>query len=320
MGGAAGLMHRRLLKMAPTVTLVVLTHLFLPLAFILEMGRVPQNDRWAWVLAFYIAASYVAFIVVAGAWSWFGRLIRWALPAFLLVVAMTTFPGRLSTATVSALLSGESLASVAVGTLFMVLTLLALRGRILRAPARTVQFPLRGGVYIVAQGGSTSWLNIHGRSASQRYGLDILKLNRLGIRARGLYPASPDRYAIFGADVLSPCDGIVAAAQDGFSDLRPPERDSAHRAGNYVAIESDGAPIYLAHLMKGTVCVKVGERVVAGEKLGRVGNSGNTTEPHLHIHAEVGAYPGEFSGKPGIPLRFGGRFLVRNDRMRDCPE
>ena len=58
--------------------------------------------------------------------------------------------------------------------------------------------------------------------------------------------------------------------------------------------------------MQGTVCVKVGECVMAGQKLGNVGNTGNTTEPHLHIHAEVGSYPQRFSGNPGIPIRFDG--------------
>ncbi|TMZ49982.1 M23 family metallopeptidase, partial [Klebsiella pneumoniae] len=51
-----------------------------------------------------------------------------------------------------------------------------------------------------------------------------------------------------------------------------------------------------------------GDVVREGQLLGTVGNSGNTSEPHLHIHAEK---DGE-----GVPIRFGGRFLVRNNLMR----
>jgi murein DD-endopeptidase MepM/ murein hydrolase activator NlpD len=159
-------------------------------------------------------------------------------------------------------------------------------------------------------------VNNHVVSASQRYALDILKLNSVGLRARGFYPADLERYAIFGVEVVSPCDGLVAAAEDGFADYSPPERDPEHRAGNYIAIEYDGATIYLAHLMKGSICVKSGDRVCKGQVLGRVGNSGNTTEPHLHIHVEEGLYSGQFSGKRGIPIRFNGKFLVRNDRVK----
>jgi len=158
-------------------------------------------------------------------------------------------------------------------------------------------------------------VNYHAVNAAQHYALDILMLNAAGLRARGLYPRALERYAIFGAEVVSPCDGRVAAAVDGLPDLLPPERDGANRAGNHVALEWHGATIYLAHLMRGSVSVRAGETVRAGQLLGRVGNSGNTTEPHLHIHAEEGPYPGRFSGSPALPLRFAGRFLVRNDRV-----
>ena len=79
-----------------------------------------------------------------------------------------------------------------------------------------------------------------------------------------------------------------------------------------MAIEHEGVTIYLAHML----LVRTGQRVRAGELIGRVGNSGNTTEPHLHIHAEPGAYPGLFSGEPPVPMRFEGRLLERNDRIR----
>ena len=58
-----------------------------------------------------------------------------------------------------------------------------------------------------------------------------------------------------------------------------------------------------------------GDTVTAGEQLGQVGNSGNTSEPHLHIHAELGPYQGERSDNPGIAMTFEGQFLVRNSTL-----
>ncbi len=188
------------------------------------------------------------------------------------------------------------------------MTVVALLGRRLRTQALDLAFPLRGGTYIVGQGGATRMVHYHAAHPSQRYALDLLKLNGAGVRARGLYPRRLQSHAIFGVEVVSPCDGKVAAKVDGLEDFSPPGSDPQHPAGNYLALECEGATVYLAHLMRGSICVNPGERVRAGQVLGWVGNSGNTTEPHLHMHAEMGACPGRFSGMPGVPIRFGGRF------------
>jgi len=112
---------------------------------------------------------------------------------------------------------------------------------------------------------------------------------------------------------VSPCDGVVVAARDDLPDLFPSEVDPENPFGNHVAIQCEDATVYLAHLLKGSVTVETGQKVRAGKILGRVGNSGNTTEPHLHVHAETGTYTGELSGQPAMRIRFGKRFLVRND-------
>ena len=296
--------------------LTFMGHIFLPLSLILQLRYAAQHDMLQWILSFYTAASYIALIYFIGAWSWFGKAVRYALPALLVLSAVATYPHNHTEITVSSLATLESVISICVGTTFVAVMVLALLGRRSGMPALELSFPFRGGIYIIAQGGSSRLTNVHVSNASQRYALDILKLNTVGLRARGLYPADPARYAIFGVEVLSPCEGMVAAAEDGFVDFSPPERDPEHRAGNYVAIECEGATIYLAHLMNGSVSVKSGERVCRGQILGRVGNSGNTTEPHLHIHAEEGPYPGQFSGQHGMPMRFKGRFLTRNDFIK----
>jgi len=294
----------------------IVGHIFLPMSLLSQLWRATDRGLLTWLATLFMAVGYFAFIYVAGAWSWFGRLCRHVLPAMLVLTALMTFPNGRANTIPTPLVSVELVMQALLGTLFAALTVLALRGRNTRTPALDLVFPLRGGTFHVGQGGASRAVNHHFAHPSQRYALDILALNKLGIRARWIYPRQPDRYAIWGAEVVSPCDGVVAAAVDEFPDLSPPDRDPENRAGNYLAIDSDGATVYLAHLMRNSTTVRVGDRVHAGQLLAHVGNSGNTTEPHLHIHAEKGAYSGKFSGMPGIAIRFEGRFLVRNDRVK----
>ena len=148
---------------------------------------------------------------------------------------------------------------------------------------------------MVAQGGSKKTMS----------GISIVKLGKLGMRAEGLYPTVLKKYAVFGAEVLSPCDGVVAEVVENLPDNAPGERDAVRAAGNYVSIVTDGATVVLAHLMNKSVTVDAGQRVRVGQILGRVGNSGDAAEPQLGIHVER-------DGR-GIPMRFNERFLAKND-------
>jgi hypothetical protein len=77
-----------------------------------------------------------------------------------------------------------------------------------------LEFPLRDGTYLVVNGGSNLLLNLHldpRFSPGQGYGIDVVKVDALGLRANGLLPSDPARYAIFGDLVHAPCTGAVAA-------------------------------------------------------------------------------------------------------------
>ena len=65
-------------------------------------------------------------------------------------------------------------------------------------------------------------------------------------------------------------------------------------------------------MMKHSLLVAVGDKVKTGQPIGRAGNTGNTSEPHLHIHAEKGGNEIPILKGEGIPIIFDGRFLVRN--------
>lgn len=171
-------------------------------------------------------------------------------------------------------------------------------------------FPLQDGTYYVGHGGNHVQMNYHHSYSSQKFALDIVKLNNFGTRANGFYPEELNRYTIYEDELYSPCDGKVLNMRNTLPDLTPPESNPENPEGNYVALSCKGidAIIYLAHMQKGSVTVGKGEEVKTGQKLGRVGNSGNTSEPHLHIHAE--------KDEKGVPITFNDRFLVRNNLVR----
>ena len=103
----------------------------------------------------------------------------------------------------------------------------------------------------------------------------------------------------------------MTAAQDGLLDLPPGERDPEHPAGNHVIISCRNVEILIAHMRDKSVAVEAGNAVGMGDLVGRVGNSGNTTEPHLHIHAVEGGSPSVFQGD-AVPVFFGRRLPTRN--------
>ncbi len=206
-------------------------------------------------------------------------------------------------------------------------TVIALRSRI--APAAglvNLSFPLDPGRYLVVNGGSNSSTNAHLETLNaavpryrawrgQSYGVDIVALNGFGLRARGLQPANPRDYFIHGARVLAPCAGQVVIALDGLPDMRVPDVDSDHLAGNHVLLRCSDADVLLGHLQPGSVRVRAGANVAVADWLGSVGNSGNTGEPHLHIHAQGrGSITAPLGGDPR-PIQFNGRFPVRGDRI-----
>jgi len=208
------------------------------------------------------------------------------------------------------------------GALVLTVFCLILPWLLLRRPAREqmieAEFPLRGGTFYVVQGGATPWVNRHSVSRSQRYALDIVALNCIGARAKGIYPSRLSDYRIFGETVYSPCSGTITAAVDHLSDLSPAQMDTTNVAGNYIVIRFDDTDTYvgLAHLKQRSVTISKGDRVQVGQALACVGNSGHTSEPHLHIHAKRGGRADSMLDGEGIAMHFGGRWLIRNSVVR----
>lgn len=197
-------------------------------------------------------------------------------------------------------------------------------------PTIDISSPFVAGEFIVASGGFDPLVNAHLETLDtavkryrdwrgQSYAIDFFGIGPHGFRASGLQPEDPSRYAIFDAEIVAPCAGRVIATENDLPDLAVPGRDREKKLGNHVLLRCEDAVIVFAHLKRGSVSVSPGEEVDMGAPLGRVGNSGNAGEPHLHIHAQREARSDRpISGEP-LALRVNGRYLVRGDRLAGQP-
>jgi hypothetical protein len=166
-------------------------------------------------------------------------------------------------------------------------------------------FPLACGTYAVVQGGAKPF-NHHATVRAQAEALDVVRIGPRGARDGGPWLTSVHDFVSYRVPVRSPCDGQVEACRDDLPDAPPGEvRALAEPAGNTVVLRSGDVRIVLAHLAPGSICVRPGQVVHAGDPLGEIGNSGRSSEPHLHLHAERDGI--------GVPMLFGGRSLQRND-------
>ncbi len=147
-------------------------------------------------------------------------------------------------------------------------------------PKTPLRLPFEG-TWSVLWGGRTWDDNRHASVADQRFALDLLIW-----KAQGTFEGDGTRneqYFCWGRPVVAPAEGKVAIAEDGTSDNVPGVASPLKLYGNHVVIDhGNGEYSLLAHMMKGSIAVKAGDRVTVGQLLGRTGNSGVSTEPHLH--------------------------------------
>ena len=297
--------------------LVIGIQLVLPCYLAYDVWRSRNDTRWAWCLRATASGVFMALLFVTGRWDVVGYYLRFLLPVLFVVAAVA---GYARVRAVPWLVDGRPgaatpmLSAIVSLMLFAGLLIFAVRGFWHDDELVHLSSPLQGGAFYVGQGGNSPLLNHHNTHATQRYALDILELNEIGTRATSMHPAELDRYVIFGRAVRSPCDGTIVTAVDGLVDNIPPQSDRGQPAGNHVVVACHGVRVFLAHLQRNSVSVRPGASVRDGDVVGRVGNSGNTSEPHLHIHAVRG---GTGAGDTPVPILLDGTFAVRNTILDD---
>ena len=171
--------------------------------------------------------------------------------------------------------------------------------------------PLRGGEWLAGNGPSNTsghrraLIPVAGQAhIAQRFAIDWVRLRENGGTFTG-DPKDNKNYRCYGVEALAVADAIVAAVKDGIPENVPGLNSRAVPitletvGGNHVILDlGQGRYAFYAHLQPGSLRVKAGDKVRRGQVVGLVGNSGNSTEPHLHFHISDANSP---LGSDGLP-------------------
>jgi murein DD-endopeptidase MepM/ murein hydrolase activator NlpD len=259
-------------------------------------------------------------------------------PLIVLGLAWINFAGDTPSPAVPALLTFAGAALLVVG---VPLTLIPLTRE---QPAAVDVEPPVAGRWLVANS-PTDKVPSHGTNGhGQTYAFDVVYDPHDGARPEpeGLGFADPEDYPAFGREVLAAADGTVVAVHDRARDHRCRTTGFAYglmlaegmlreafgskpMLGNHVTIEiADGVYASAAHLQRGSAAVRVGEHVRAGQVIARCGNSGNSSEPHVHFQLMDRPRPFTAAGIPFAFPRFAGperpTGIPRNDEHLEVPE
>lgn len=289
------------------ILVLFIIQLILPTVFIISLWKRNFSNKLDWLILTVFTVLFTTWLFFSSSWDWFSYYFRFIMLFFLLLSMYSSWK-KVKSLPFSIKFSRRQKMSLSFNVLLLLVfgtyNVLIFSGFTTKDDAIELAFPLKKGPYYVGQGGNQVQINYHNAYASQQYALDVVKLNKFGSRANGVYPEELDKFVIYGEQIYSPCTGSVLEVRNDLPDLTPPDVDSENAEGNFVNLLCDDVNVYIAHMQEGTVVVKEGENIHKGQPIGLVGNSGNTTEPHLHVHAEKDGV--------GVPILFDEKFLIKN--------
>lgn len=150
-----------------------------------------------------------------------------------------------------------------------------------------IELPVRG-TWVAGHAGGSVSTNYHNAIKAQQYAIDIVRVNERGRFYTNDGSELEDVFS-FGEPVYSPVDGIVIALVDTLpnSEITLAPSNSLNPAGNHVVIEFETDRfVFLAHLESYSISINKGDTISVGDFIGTIGNSGNTSWPHLHMHIQ----------------------------------
>jgi murein DD-endopeptidase MepM/ murein hydrolase activator NlpD len=184
---------------------------------------------------------------------------------------------------------------------------------VVQTPAPALRPPLRGSAWVAFNGLAASdhrrtLIPVDGKARiAQRFAIDWMRLGPDGRLFHGDSSANANFYG-YGAEVLAVADARVADLKDGLPENVGSNERSArvvtldNVVGNFITLDlGQGRFAVYAHLQPGSLKVKLGDRVRAGQALALLGNSGNSDAPHLHFQLVDANSP---LGAEGIPYEF----------------
>lgn len=179
-----------------------------------------------------------------------------------------------------------------------------------RAPPVVLGPPLVGKGYVAADGCCDTvrhvraLLPLNGRfTLAQRFAIDWEQVDDDNRLFKGDRHA-PESYVIYGREVLAVADGTVIASRNDLPEqipgALPANLPIGEADGNFIVLDIGGVYVLYAHLQPGSVRVAAGAQVRRGDIIGKVGNTGNSQAPHLHLHVMDGPSPLLSNGIPYV--------------------
>jgi hypothetical protein len=151
--------------------------------------------------------------------------------------------------------------------------------------------------WFVVWGGRIKEENYHATLEDQRFAIDVVQIEN-GSTFIGDGKQNEDYYC-FGDTLYAPESGQIVEMENSVAENIPGETNTNQLFGNYVIIDHGNAEYsVLAHFMQNSIIVSVGDLVTKGQEIGLSGNSGNSTEPHLHYHLQNNPSIGQGEGLP----------------------
>lgn len=279
-----------------------------------KAGSRPLRASWSYLL---LSFSLGVFLFHYGTWVYLSVYSKYVFGFLLLgVVAAGVFRRKKSAAPLPA--PWKRAANLSLTLLFGLLSILYFTGTTGRPRKVELAFPFKKGNYFVLQGGKGLPTNVfHFSLRGAIYAMDIVQLNKWGGRARYIFSRNLNDYTIFNDTIYSPCSGRVLRAYSNNPDNIPPNMHRGPRNTNQVLIETDSFYVFMGHLKQGSVLVEEGQQVVTGQPLGCVGNSGFSTEPHLHIQVHAREPDKAWYMSTPLYIRFNGKGYLLNEVIRN---
>jgi len=287
--------------------------------FLYWLGFRNSKSKINLVLKLLIVGTYFLFIFYTGRWDLLSYYLRYIFLFLLILVTIKAFAQFKTLVLVEKKKLGGWVKSIG-QFLFLVLLFCGcievINGFSTDEKGIDLAFPITEG--FIGHGGNSVLINYHHSDiTSQQYALDIVKLNSWGLITTSFFSNDLKKYVIYGDTIYSPCDGKIVKAQDGLDNVSLGVIDNLNPAGNHIILEYENNLILMAHMLKGSILVSTGNFVKKDQPIARVGNSGRTRLPHLHMHAIAGTDISKIIfGGNGIPIYFNGKFPIRNERIK----